>query len=93
MLCRDRVPKQPGRVRSLKIFHCRDRDMLAPCHDKECCVATGFGLGVGHLGTESFLSRQSGLAPCRDWNFCVVTRLCGNWACFESQHRHFSGGN
>ena len=47
MPCHDRVPKQARRVGSRQRLHCRDRDMLAPCRDRECCVVIGLGLGLG----------------------------------------------
>ena len=52
MSCRNRVPRQAGKVGSRQRLHCHDRDVFAPCRDRECYFAIGLGLGLSGWGRE-----------------------------------------
>ena len=47
--CRDKVPKQIGRVGSLQRFHCHDREGLAPCLDRDSMSRQRWLLGYRDL--------------------------------------------
>ena len=72
MPCHKRVPRQAGRVGSQQRLHCRDRDVLALCRDRECCVATGLGLGLSDWGRD----RDSYVTTKAWWPNAVTEILC-----------------